>query len=100
MTNGPTKTNGNTNSVLGALKQNVGSLFGNKSMQAEGASRRAAGDAEVHAAKNQQYAEGAVDSMGGAIKKNVGSAFGDESMRAHGAATQAKGDARKAANNY
>ncbi|KAJ3045326.1 hypothetical protein HK097_001223 [Rhizophlyctis rosea] len=99
-TNGPSKTSGNTDSFLGSLKQNVGSLFGNRSMQADGAARRAHGDAEVHAAKTQGYTEGQVDSIGGSIKKNVGSAIGNESMRAHGASTQAHGDVKKAANNY
>ncbi|KAJ3037512.1 hypothetical protein HDV00_001625 [Rhizophlyctis rosea] len=100
MTGQPSKTSGNTDSMLGAIKQNIGSALGNHSMQAEGAAKRAHGDAEVKAAKNQQYTEGAVDSMGGSIKKNIGSALGDESMRASGATTQAKGDAKKAANNY
>ncbi|KAJ3033536.1 hypothetical protein HK097_004811 [Rhizophlyctis rosea] len=100
MTNQPSKASGQSDSVLGTIKQNVGSLLGNRSMQAEGAATRAQGDAEVKAAKSQQYTEGQVDSIGGAIKKNVGAALGDEPMRARGAETQTKGDLKKAANNY
>ncbi|KAJ3032762.1 hypothetical protein HDV00_007170 [Rhizophlyctis rosea] len=96
----PTKSSGYTSQAIGAVKQNVGSLLGNHSMQAEGASQRAQGNAEVQAAKAQQFTEGAIDSVGGSIKKNIGAALGDESMRASGASTEAKGEAQKAANRY
>ncbi|KAJ3054914.1 hypothetical protein HK097_000380 [Rhizophlyctis rosea] len=94
----PTKTSGHASQIGGAVKQNIGSLLGDRSMQAEGASQRAQGDAEVQAAKAQQFTEGAVDAAGGNIKKHIGAMLGDESMRASGASTQAKGEAQKAAN--
>ncbi|KAJ3043014.1 hypothetical protein HDV00_005920 [Rhizophlyctis rosea] len=97
---GPSKTSGTSDSIMGSIKQNVGSMFGNHSQQAEGAAQRAHGDTEVHAAKTQGYAEGSADSMTGSLKKNVGSLLGDQPMRARGAATESKGDAKKAANNY
>ncbi|KAJ3052399.1 hypothetical protein HK097_006324 [Rhizophlyctis rosea] len=97
---GPSKTSGQSDSLMGSIKQNVGSLLGNKSQQSEGAAQRAHGDAETSAAKTQGYAQGSADSITGSIKKNVGSALGDEPMRARGAATESKGDVKKAVNNY
>ncbi|KND02070.1 DNA binding protein [Spizellomyces punctatus DAOM BR117] len=98
MSSSPSRTHGNMESAKGAVKENVGKVLGNQSMRVEGASQRAAGNAEVEAVKTANYADGQMDSMGGSIKKNVGSAIGNERMQASGAQTEAAGEMKKAAN--
>ncbi|KAI9009876.1 hypothetical protein BC832DRAFT_529696 [Gaertneriomyces semiglobifer] len=95
---GVSRTHGNMEATKGAMKEGVGKMVGNQSMRMEGASQRAAGNAEVEAVKQGNRVEGGMDSMGGAIKKNVGSALGNERMQASGATTQAKGDMQRAMN--
>ncbi len=94
----PSKVSGNMESTKGAVKENIGHLFGNKSMEMEGKSDRAHGDAEVAAAKAQGMAKGAMDQMSGSIKNTAGKLFGNEKMRAEGEAERLKGKAQKEVN--
>ncbi|ORY01617.1 putative cruciform DNA binding protein [Basidiobolus meristosporus CBS 931.73] len=87
------KLNANVKSASGAIKENVGSAFGNEQMQAEGKATRAEGNAEYKKAQAEGYAQGA------ACKDTVGSAVGNEQMEAEGKAGRAKGDARMSANS-
>ncbi|ORY01613.1 CsbD family protein [Basidiobolus meristosporus CBS 931.73] len=85
------KLNANVKSASGAIKENVGSAFGNEQMQAEGKATRAEG--------MPRYAQGAGEKLKGSVKDTVGSAVGNEQMEAEGKAGRAKGDARMSANS-
>ncbi|ORY01629.1 putative cruciform DNA binding protein [Basidiobolus meristosporus CBS 931.73] len=93
------KINANLKSASGAVKENVGSAFGNEQMQAEGKATRTEGNAEYKKAQAEGYAQGAGEKLKGNVKDTVGSAIGNEQMQAEGKAGHAKGDARMGANS-
>ncbi|KAI9293645.1 DNA binding protein [Neoconidiobolus thromboides FSU 785] len=99
MSEGPSKINANVNYTIGAIKENVGSVLGNHSLEAKGAAQRTEGDAEYKAAQAKGYAEGAKDSFKGNIKDTVGSAIGNEQMQVEGKASKLRGDAKKEINS-
>lgn len=98
MTNSPSKTSGNMSAAAGAIKENVGHALGNKSMEADGAAKRAKGNAEVETAKAQGYAAGTADKAMGSVKKAAGNVVGNEQMRVEGEAEKTKGDAKQKVN--
>src|SRR6476469_5592339 len=83
-TNEPSKAHGNLSAATGAVKENVGAAFGNRSMQAKGAAERAEGNAEIQAAKAKGYIEGVVNDVSGTVKNATGQVLGNESLRAKG----------------
>lgn len=94
----PSKINGSAKSVVGSVKENLGHITGNKSMEGKGMQDRVEGDTEVKAAKAQGYAEGVVDNVSGVMKNAAGNVLGNEKLKTEGVAEQKKGDAKKEMN--
>lgn len=84
--------------VVGGVKKNVGKLIDNEQMQAEGAARQMAGQAQIEAVKGSERVQGKVEEVTGAIKRKAGELIDNEQMQIEGAARQAKGNARQALN--
>lgn len=98
MTHQPSKVSGSLSAAAGAVKENVGHAFGNKSMEAGGAADRAKGNAEVEAAKAKEYTKGTMDRVTGAVKDVSGSVVGDDQMKAEGKAEKVKGETKQEIN--
>lgn len=96
--NHPSKINGNVNSALGAVKENIGATFNDKSLEANGLVQREKGNAEVTAAKAEKYTEGTIEKGTGKFKDLVGRAVGNERLQAEGKAEKIKGDAKQEVN--
>ncbi|KAJ3284618.1 hypothetical protein HK104_009857 [Borealophlyctis nickersoniae] len=86
--------------AAGSVKETLGRVVGSAHLQAEGAAKRAQGNAEVNAAKTHGYAQGAGNSASGSMKQHFGRAIGNEGMQARGAATHAKGHAQRGVNHF
>ncbi|KAH8556848.1 hypothetical protein BGW37DRAFT_474446 [Umbelopsis sp. PMI_123] len=78
----PNKTNANINSVVGAVKEEVGNLLGNSNVANSGAEQRQAGHTEYEAAKAGDYLEGAGNVIRGKVEGTVGKIVGDEDAQA------------------
>ena len=79
----PSKASGNIDSAMGTVKQNVGSAFGNKEMEAKGAAQRASGNTEFETAKAAGRAQGSKDKLYGTGQEWQGKVTGDESVRVY-----------------
>src|SRR5689334_21470292 len=94
----PSKTSGYMDEMKGAVKENVGWAFGNKSMEAEGKVQRAYGAAEVDSACAMERTKGAAQQVEGKVKDVAGAITGDTSMQMKGKAEKLEGKARYDAN--
>ena len=80
---------GRTDEIKGSVKETTGRVTGNKRLETEGKTDRAAGKAgrEVAGAGNQ---------AGGTLKREAGKLSGNERMHAEGEAQRLKGKAQSA----
>ncbi|KAH9814380.1 putative Hmp1-mismatch base pair and cruciform DNA recognition protein [Melampsora americana] len=84
--NEPSKLSGNYNSIVGGLKEQVGSALGNQNLQTSGSEQKATGDAEYKAAQAEGYVEGTKDRVGGKVDNILGAVTGDKSKQLDGQA--------------
>jgi uncharacterized protein YjbJ (UPF0337 family) len=82
-------------SAIGGAKKTVGSVLGNKSMQASGKIQQAEAHAANVAARAEQQAKGIAHNIKGAAQKTVGAATGNTSMEAEGHINTARGNAER-----
>lgn len=91
----PSRTDAKKDKFMGSVKDNVGSVFGNESLQAEGKSQNSAGAVQETAANVQGYVQGAADNIAGAVKGAYHSLTGNTSSEMGDKAQKAKGEAQK-----
>ena len=97
MSNAGKRVEGKVEEIGGKIKGAVGSVIGNRRMQAEGKATELKGESRQQVAKASERAKGSIEQLGGKAKKAVGSLIGNRQMKAQGKATELKGGARKAA---
>ncbi len=95
---GPSKVSGYTDKAMGAIKENVGYVFGNEQMEAEGKERRDKGEYEIEEAKHEERVKGTSEQIEGKTKEYAGKILNNEQMEYEGKAKKLQGDARKEAN--
>ena len=86
--------------AAGTVKETVGNMIGNRSMEAEGKAQHAAGNAEYEQARAQGYASGVMNSVSGNVKHATGNVLGNERLQAEGKAEHVKGEAKKEVNSH
>jgi len=79
---------GSKNEMMGGLKQGLGKLTGNESLEAEGAAQKNLGTAE-------RRTDGAVDEVKGNVKKAAGKVLGSPTLKAEGEADRLGGKAKQ-----
>ncbi|KAJ1915538.1 hypothetical protein H4219_004276 [Mycoemilia scoparia] len=93
------KFNANVDYYTGAAKEKLGSALGKTEWEADGAARKAKGEAEYEACNAKDYKDGAVDKIKGHGQSTLGSITGDTQQQAEGAMNKAKGDAKMKASS-
>ncbi|KAL6070022.1 CsbD domain-containing protein [Balamuthia mandrillaris] len=86
------KTAGQQDHLIGALKETAGQLLMNERMEAEGAAQKERGRQEIKAAEAVAIGEGAGELAGGMIKEAAGALSGNEALKTEGRAEQLVGD--------
>ncbi|KAL6067203.1 CsbD domain-containing protein [Balamuthia mandrillaris] len=86
------KTAGQQDKLIGALKETAGQLLMNERMEAEGAAQKEKGRQEIKAAEAVAIGEGAGELAGGMIKEAAGALGGNEALKTEGRAEQLVGD--------
>ena len=66
------------------MKERLGNITGSTRLQQSGQQEHIAGQAEVHAAKGQGYAQGTAERVEGKKDQVVGAVTGDRSQEARG----------------
>ena len=97
-TEDPSKISGMMNKASGAIKENLGHVFGAKEMEQRGASQRAMGDAEYDAARQKAAAAGVSKQAEGAYKEGYGNTAGQPTTAASGSAERLAGEAQERLN--
>ncbi|RIA81148.1 hypothetical protein C1645_790415 [Glomus cerebriforme] len=95
---GPSKITGQLHAAKGAVKETLGSILKNDSLEQSGANERRTGNREVEAAKSQNVAQGAAGQVKGNVKENVGYVTGNPQKEAEGRGENIKGQAQYNAN--
>ncbi|KCV70274.1 hypothetical protein H696_02604 [Fonticula alba] len=98
MSNHPSKISGQWETAKGAVNEAYGKMVGNESIRAQGVAQKAAGQAELAAARSKQATDAACDQMVGTAKEAAGRAAGDKKLAAEGHLQGMKGDFNRATN--
>ena len=64
-------------------------------MQTEGLATKKEGEAEVNAARTQQYGKGVGEQISGGLKEGAGKLTGDDSLKYEGKSERITGETRK-----
>lgn len=91
----PSRTEAKKDKVVGSVKENVGSVVGNESLEAKGKSQNSAGVVQETAANVQGYVQGAADQVAGAVKGAYNSLAGNTGSEAADKVQKKKGEAQK-----
>lgn len=98
MSKGTERVKGKVEEITGALKEEVGGLIHNDSMQARGHAERVEGQARQSAAKASERIKGRGEELVGKAKGSVGELIGNEQLRVEGEIDKLKGKGRRRAN--
>jgi uncharacterized protein YjbJ (UPF0337 family) len=91
----PSKISGMMNKAAGAVKENLGHVFGAHEMEQKGAAQRAMGDAEWEAARQKNAAAGVSKQAEGAYKEGYGQTAAQPTTTASGTAERLAGEAQE-----
>ena len=86
---------GMMNKAAGAVKENLGHVFGAKEMEQRGAAQRAVGDAEWELARQKGAAAGQEKQVEGSYKEGYGHTAGQPTTTASGATERLAGEAQE-----
>jgi uncharacterized protein YjbJ (UPF0337 family) len=95
MSNQNNKAEAAAQQLGGKIKQGVGKLIGNESMQARGKELELEGKAREEAAKAAERSKGKVEEVVGTIKNRAGAVIGNKQLQGKGKVQQLKGEARQ-----
>ncbi|KAJ3006643.1 hypothetical protein HKX48_009541 [Thoreauomyces humboldtii] len=84
MSAAPSRTQGNVDQAVGTAKSTLGSLVGNRSLEAEGKAQNAHGVYEDEAKKGSNRVEALGEGLAGKVKTVVGAVTGDQEKQARG----------------
>jgi uncharacterized protein YjbJ (UPF0337 family) len=99
MSNGNERVKGQAEEIKGKVKAGIGSLTGNRQLEAEGEADQAVGQGRQDAAKTAERIKGEGEEISGKIRGAVGRFTGSEQEQADAKAEELKGKARKSANH-
>jgi uncharacterized protein YjbJ (UPF0337 family) len=91
----PSKTSAKKDQFVGNVKDTVGDVTGNESLQARGKTQNASGHTEETASNIQGYVQGAIDQVTGTVKGAVNALTGNSSEEASAKVQKNKGEAQK-----
>ncbi|KAJ3149540.1 hypothetical protein HDU86_006945 [Geranomyces michiganensis] len=89
------RTSGNADKLAGSAKDTIGSLTGDRSLQAEGKAQHAGGTAQDEAKKSSNRTEAAGEGLMGHVKQVFGAVTGNDSKEAEGRSERAKADVKE-----
>ncbi|KAG0748525.1 hypothetical protein G6F57_003712 [Rhizopus arrhizus] len=91
----PSRTEGKKDQMTGNIKETMGGMMGNKSMESEGQTQRGEGNVQEKAANVTGYMQGLGKQVSGTMKDTYNSLTGNTSGEAGGKAEQKTGEAQK-----
>ncbi|KAI8889962.1 hypothetical protein K501DRAFT_237577 [Backusella circina FSU 941] len=91
----PSKTDAKKDQFVGNVKENVGGVLGNESMETEGQTQRGRGQAQETAANVSGYVQGVAEQVTGAVKGAYNSLTGNTTDEAANKVQQKKGEAQQ-----
>jgi uncharacterized protein YjbJ (UPF0337 family) len=95
----PSRTEAKKDQFVGHVKENVGHVVGNESLEQKGKTQSGAGQVQETAANVAGYVQGVANQVTGAVQGAYNSLTGNTADEASNKATEKKGEAQKAFNS-